>query len=98
MSWVTSIFKRRNVSAETVALSTIYLGNRLGIKITDANADEGKKAALKLANDIEVLVKAYVALRVPGVGAGVIALAVTAMFNVLDAAISGLADSVKANN
>lgn len=98
MSWATDWFRKRKTTAQVVGLSTVYLQQKLGVTVSDKNVDDATKAAVKLGDDLETLVKAYVSARIPGLGAAVAAIAVTAAFNVIDAAIAGAAETVKANN
>lgn len=98
MSWLSDWKKKRLTAAEVVGKSAVYLRERLGVKVTDAQATEAEREAKMLADKIEALLKPYIAKQLPLVPEGITAIGVTALFSVLDAAIAGAANTVRENN
>jgi len=98
MSWITDLVRGRKKAPEVIALSTIYLREKLGLTVSDEKIDEAKAAAIKLGDGLEAAIKVYLQAQAPGIPAAVGSMAVIAAFNSIDAAIAGAANVVKANN
>jgi len=85
-------------ASEVLAKSVVYLKTKLGITVSDEKVDEAVKATDALTDQLEAILKAYLATQLPALPAAVASQAVTAALNTLDAAIAGAGAVVKANN
>ena len=98
MSWLTSVLRGKMSASEVLARSVVYLKTKLGITVSDEKVDEAVKATDALTDQLEAILKAYLATQLPALPAAVASQAVTAALNTLDAAIAGAGAVVKSNN
>lgn len=103
MSYLTDLAHRRVTVTQFLGKSVGYLKNKMGLAPTDAEVDTvaaaAEAAAAVTAQGVQDLLTAYIAAHAPMLPASVIATqASTVALHVVDAAISGAANVVKANN
>jgi uncharacterized membrane protein len=103
MSYLTELIGHRITKEQALAKSVGYIRRKLGLSVTDAQVDSvvvaAEAAASQAANSMQVALTAFIRAQAPMLPAEVIAtVAATAALNVVDAAIAGAGNVVKANN
>lgn len=97
MSWKSWVQAQLTAATQTLGDSIAYLKRKTGLTITDRQADALAAKAQKAIADIEAIL-AGVIDEIPGVPSIVAKIGAHAAAQVLDAAIAGAAEAVKANN
>lgn len=97
MSWKTSLSKRLGEAAKTLGASVGFLRKTMGATVTDAQVDGAVKKADELTDRLEALLVEYID-DIPGVPNILAKLAAEQALRVIDAAIAGAGEAVKARN
>lgn len=98
MSWLSTVTNLRDTAAKALGNSIGALKRWTGVTVSDADVDKAVTAAEKLAGDVEALVNVYLTTHAPGMLGGVAVLASHAVVSVVDSAIAGAGNVIKANN
>lgn len=98
MSYLSDWLSKKKSGAEALAKSIEYARERFGLSVTDAQADAAKKACDELVDDIERLIVVFIKLWAPKLPLVVATTTAAIVGSVLQTAIAGATNVVKANN
>lgn len=98
MSYLSDWLNKKKTGAEALAASVAYARERFGLRVTDDQADAAKKACDELVDQIEALVVVFIKTRAPMLPLVVATTAAAILGSVLQTAIAGATNTIKANN
>lgn len=97
MSWTDGVKNALASAAKTVGNSVAFIKGKFGVSVSDAQADQGVVKAEAVAADLVKVLEAYID-SIPGVPSIVAHLAAEAALKIIDSAIAGAGEAIKANN
>lgn len=99
MSSYLAQWKNHQLTAKGFLAKSIgYLKTKLGISVSDEDVDRAVKATDELTDQLEALMKAYIAANLPAIPAVAATIAATAALQALDSAIAGAGNVIKDAN
>jgi hypothetical protein len=97
MSWKKKIINAATEVAETLGNSVAYIKRQFGVTVTDEQVDAAVQHADAVTDELTKVLAAYVD-SIPGVPSIVANLAAQTAMKIVDSAIAGAGEAIKARN